>query len=90
MSSVTLPAITDSPPIVVNTVKHNFYVDDCLKSMASEEEAVKMIGDSTALCHKGGFNLYTWRKAVLLSITEASRAQEMMGLDSDTGRLLME
>lgn len=33
------------PPEVVSTVKNNFYVDDCLRSMASEEEARKMIQD---------------------------------------------
>ncbi|KAK0145486.1 hypothetical protein N1851_015591 [Merluccius polli] len=38
---------------VVQSVKQHFYVDDCLKSAATEEEAIQMIKDLTALCHFG-------------------------------------
>nr|XP_057925588.1 uncharacterized protein LOC131127575 isoform X1 [Doryrhamphus excisus]XP_057925589.1 uncharacterized protein LOC131127575 isoform X1 [Doryrhamphus excisus] len=78
---------------VVNTVKCNFYVDDCLKSMASEEEAVQMVKDLTALCQKGGFNLSKWisnSRKVLMSIAEDSRAKEIMDLDLDTDQLPVE
>lgn len=44
-------------PEVVSTIKHNFYVDNCLKSMASEEEAIQVIKDLIALCDRGGFSL---------------------------------
>lgn len=47
-------------PKVVDTVLHNFYVDDCLASVASEEEAVALYQDLRALCAKGGFNLTKW------------------------------
>lgn len=71
---------------MINTVKHNFYVDDCLKAMASDEEAVQMIKDLTALCEKGGFTLSKWisnSRTVLLSVTEERRANKMMELDLD-------
>ena len=81
------------PHEVVNTVKCNFYVDDCLKSVASEEVAVQVVKDVTALCHKGGFNLSKWisnSRTVLLSIAEDCRAKEVMELDLDVDQLPME
>lgn len=45
---------------VINTVLRNFYVDDCLKSVASEGEAVRLIRDLRALLHECGFNLTKW------------------------------
>lgn len=81
------------PPEVVSTVKNNFYVDDCLRSMASEEEARKMIQDLTALCQKGGFTLSKWvsnSRAVLRSVNEGHRAKDMMELDLDTDQLPVE
>ena len=45
---------------VVQSVKQNFYVDDCLKSLATEEEAIQMIKDLTALCQKRSFILEKW------------------------------
>ncbi|KAK0135655.1 hypothetical protein N1851_028490 [Merluccius polli] len=81
------------PPEVVSTVKNNFYVDDCLCSMASEEEAEKMIQELTALCHKGGFTLSKWvsnSRAVLRSVSESHRAKDMMELDLDTDQLPVE
>lgn len=38
-------------------VRQNFYVDDCLKSSATEGEAVQMIKDIGALCQKGGLHV---------------------------------
>ncbi|XP_053274096.1 uncharacterized protein LOC128436341 [Pleuronectes platessa] len=81
------------PHEVVNTVKCNFYVDDCLKSVASEEVAVQVVKDVTALCHKGGFNLSKWisnSRTVLLSIAEDCRAKEVMELDLDVDQLPMD
>lgn len=48
---------SDFPPEVVQTVKENFYADDCLKNMGSEEEAALLVKHLTALCQKGGFTL---------------------------------
>ena len=85
--------VQNFPPEVISTVKNNFYVDDCLKSMASEEEALQMIKDLNALCHKGGFNLSGWisnSRTVLLSIAEDKRPKELVELDLDTDQLPME
>jgi len=42
---------------VLNTLLHNFYVDDMLKSKEADEESVNFIKDVKTLCSKGGFNL---------------------------------
>ncbi|XP_059093533.1 uncharacterized protein LOC131888641 [Tigriopus californicus] len=44
-------------PNARETVCRNFYVDDCLKSVASVEEAVAIATEIVALCKKGGFEL---------------------------------
>lgn len=80
-------------PEVIKTVKHNLYVDDCLKSLATEEEAIRIIKDLTSLCKRGGFNLtklVSNSYAVLTSLPEHSKAQELMELDLDTEQLSME
>ncbi|XP_077381791.1 uncharacterized protein LOC144021408 isoform X2 [Festucalex cinctus] len=53
---------TTASPEAVQTVLHNFYVDDCLKSVATEEEAVTLIKDLRILCAKGGFTLTKWTR----------------------------
>ncbi len=45
---------------VIDTVNKNFYMDDCLKSLPSEEEAIQMAKDLPPLGHKGGFHLTQW------------------------------
>ena len=45
---------------VVETVLQNFYVDDCLKSVATESEAIPVCQDLTNICAKGGFHLTKW------------------------------
>ena len=39
------------------TVKNNFYVDDCLRSEDSEEVAIQLVDDLKRLCSLGGFKL---------------------------------
>ena len=62
---------------VLDTVRQNFYVDDCLKSLDSVEEA---IDKSNQLCHLlslGGFRLTKWvsnSREVIHSIPESERA----------------
>ncbi|KAK0147804.1 hypothetical protein N1851_012495 [Merluccius polli] len=75
---------------VCQAVKQNFYVDDCLKSSATEREAVQMIQDLTALCQKGGFSLEKWisnRRAVLHAIAAERRAKDFKELDLDRDKL---
>ncbi|GAA6096908.1 uncharacterized protein LOC117595338, partial [Tachysurus ichikawai] len=45
---------------VTETINNNFYMDDCLKCVPSEEVAVCMIKDPTPVCQRGGFHLIKW------------------------------
>lgn len=81
------------PSEVVATVKNNFYVDDCLKSLPSEEEAIQMVKNLTTLCRKGGFNLSKWisnSRSVLTSIPQEHRTKETKELDLDWESLPLE
>ncbi|KAL7840982.1 hypothetical protein SRHO_G00246730 [Serrasalmus rhombeus] len=40
------------PTEVIDSVHNNFYVDDFLKSLPSQAEAIQMVKDLAALCHK--------------------------------------
>ncbi|XP_068221361.1 uncharacterized protein [Palaemon carinicauda] len=42
---------------VGNTIRHNFYVDDCLKSCADVHTAVKLVKDLVSATGEGGFRL---------------------------------
>nr|XP_055059768.1 uncharacterized protein LOC129443292 [Misgurnus anguillicaudatus] len=78
---------------VSDTVYKNFYMDDCLKSVPTEQAAIQMIKDLTALCHKGGFHLTQWMsnsREVLLSITEQDRSKNLHELNLDRDQLPVE
>lgn len=78
---------------VTKAVKRNFYVDDCLKSSATEGEAVQMIQTIGALCHRGGFILEKWTsnsRIVLQAITEDQRAKDLKEMDLDRDKLPVE
>lgn len=71
-------------PEAVQTVLCNFYVDDCLKSVASEDDAVNLVRDLCVLCTSGGFTLTKWTsnsRKVLMTIPEEHRASEVKDLD---------
>ena len=73
---------------VVDTIMHNFYVDDCLVSVPSESEAISLYHDLRAICTRGGFQLKKWisnSRNVLAAIPE-ERAVDVkeMDLDHDT------
>ena len=58
---------------VAETLLHNFYVDDFLKSVESEEIAFQPITDFRRMFGEDGFNLTKFicnRKAVLQSVPE--------------------
>ena len=59
-------------------------MDDCLKSVATEEDAATLASDLHTLCATGGFNLTKWMsnsRKVLMSIPEVHRASEAKDLD---------
>ena len=62
-----------------NTVLHNFYVDDCLKSVSNQLEAITLVQSLINICNKGGFRLTKWvsnNRAVLDSIPSTELAKE--------------
>lgn len=74
------------PAIVVITIKHNFYVDDGLKSLPTEEEAIKFAQDLTALFNKGGFKLskcLSNSHAMLQILADNIKAKQKLERDLD-------
>ena len=68
----------------LDIVCHDLYVDDCLKSMDSVEEAVRLYAELTDLLGRGGFNLTKWlskEQAVLDRIPMNSRYPRVRALD---------
>ena len=56
----------------------DFYVDDFLKSMEEENDAMEMINELPKLLKRGGFRLCQWlsnRKRVIEAIPESERAK---------------
>lgn len=70
----------------VETVKRNFYVDDCLKSTFTEQQAIQLVDELRSLLARGGFRLTKWlsnSKEVLKSVPESERAGSVKVLDLD-------
>ena len=66
------------------TVMKNFYVDDLLKSVKSEEYAVDLIKRVKEMCAAGGFNLTKFicnRKNVRMSIPDIHRREGVKDTD---------
>ena len=71
-------------PEVLATIHRNFYVDDCLKSVPSEKEAVKLALYLRSLLEMGGFKLTKWlsnSRYVLKQIPETERAPAIVSLN---------
>lgn len=82
-----------SSPEAVNSMLKNFYVDGALTSVASEDQAVKLYKDLTALCASGGFHLTKWTSnshALPASISDHERAKDIRDLDLTHDALPME
>ncbi|KAK0141927.1 hypothetical protein N1851_020398 [Merluccius polli] len=75
---------------VTDTIMHNFYVDDCLTSLPTVQDALQLTSDLTELCNKGGFQLTKWvsnNRAVLSTIKEEERGKDIRSLDLDKNQL---
>ena len=78
---------------IPNTVRKNFYVDDCLKAVRSAEQATHLYEELTEMCLKGGFHLNKWisnDRTVLAAIPEEDRAKDVRTLDLSKEKLPME
>jgi len=73
-------------PKAVETVQRNFYVDDSLKSVESEEIAVHLVTELSQLLKMGGFWLTKWlsnSRQVIKLISESEQATTVKNLDLD-------
>ena len=71
---------------VAETLMKNFYVDNLLKSVESEDSAIQLIQDVRKICQGGGFNLtkFTFnRKGVLKLVPENHRKDSVKNRDLD-------
>jgi hypothetical protein len=67
----------NSIPEIINTVKRNFYVDNCLKSTENEQVAINT-AEQLRLLSKGGFRLTKWlsnSRKVIKSVPELERSK---------------
>ena len=70
----------------VRTVDRNFYVDDCLKFIDSEEDAIHLSSELSQLLKRGGFRLTRWlsnKPKVVESVPELDRAASVRDFDFD-------
>jgi hypothetical protein len=80
-------------PEIADTLRHNFYVDDMLKSVPTDEKAIEVVQGTKAMCKKGGFKLTKFvsnSRKVLESVPEEERAKEIKGLDLGQDKLPVE
>ena len=66
------------------TLRENFYVDDMLKSVNSEDDAIKLIKKVRSMCSEGGFSLTKFvsnSKKLLHSIPETFRTNGVKDRD---------
>jgi len=69
---------------VIETVKRNFYVNDCLKSVKTEDTAITLANQLSKLLQNGGFRLAKWvsnSKRVIESISQSERAKSVKLLE---------
>ena len=77
---------TDFDQQTIETVKKNFYVDDCLKSVSSDDEAIRMASQLRELLSRGGFRLTKWNstsRKLIMSLPESERAKKIKDLNFD-------
>ena len=66
--------------MTIETVLRSFYVDDLLKSVASEQEAINLIKELIKLMKAGGFRLTKFisnNKAVMKTVPETEKAKSI-------------
>ena len=77
----------------LSTIRHNFYVDDCLRSVPTEEGAIVLIKGLRDACAEGGFRLTKWitnSQTVLASIPDEDKAKPIKERDLDCDKLSVE
>ena len=73
-------------PSTIDTLRHNFYVDDLLKSVPTPENAITLMEQLIERCAKGGFNLtkiVSNNRKVWSAIPRAKRADPSLDVNHD-------
>ena len=73
-------------PETIQTIRRNFYVDDCLKSVKDTEKAIQLIKELCQILARRSFRLTKFvcnDVKVLSSIPESERAQSIVSVDLD-------
>ena len=73
-------------PSTIDTLRHNFYVDDLLKSVPTPENGITLMEQLIQLCAKGGFNLTKFvsnNRKVWSAIPRAKRADPSLDVNLD-------
>ena len=68
----------------VDTVKNSFYVDDCLTSAPTENEAANLLHEVCQLLSKGGFKITKWAsnsRKVIESVPQQDRSKDIKDLN---------
>ena len=76
----------DPDPIVSDTILRSFYVDDCLRSTASKDEAIAIIKGATSLLSTAGFKLTKFvanDADILNAVPIEDRAKEVKDFNSE-------
>ncbi|XP_053388583.1 uncharacterized protein LOC128551695 [Mercenaria mercenaria] len=69
---------------IADFIRHDFYVDDGLRSVSSVPEAVNLVKKSTELCSKAGLRLHKFvsnSKVVIQSLPSEARAKDLKNVD---------
>lgn len=78
---------------IADFIRNDFYVDDGLKSLSTEEEAISMIQKSQKMCAQGGLRLHKFisnSRKVIESIPPEDRAKDLKELDLQRTSLPLE
>ena len=70
----------------IETVSHNLYVDDCLKSVSTTEKAVRLSSQLQELMSRGGFHLTKWisnDRNLIATVPMMERVPSVVNLDLD-------
>lgn len=74
-------------------VQNDFYVDNGLTSVETEEETIQLIHDAQSMCANGGLRVHKFvsnNKNVINSVAESERAVDVKDLDLSNERLPIE
>ncbi|CAH8464754.1 unnamed protein product [Schistosoma turkestanicum] len=86
MNKTALSFSSDYEQYVIDAVKNNFYVDDCLISFSSCDQAKRFVTQITELLRRGGFNLKKWvtnSEEVRSMLPDKGVKESLFGISAD-------